>query len=266
MDLLLEGKRAIVTGASRGIGKAIAKALAAEGVDLVIVARGQEALEAAAREIEDASGRRCTPVPADTSDDASVRAMVESAVGALGGVDILVNSAAQPSGQGPAPDLEGTRWEHVAPEMNTKAMGYLRTAQAVIPHMKAQGWGRIINIGGLGYRRSGSALNSMRNAAVHALTKNLADELGPFGINAVAIHPGLTRTEATAGVIARRAQATGEAPEAIERRMAQGNSVHRIIDASDIAYVAVMLASPRSVAVNGDAVIAGGGVAGAIYY
>ncbi len=268
MDLQLEGKRALVTGGSRGIGKAIAGALAREGVDVAILARDQGALDAAAEEIRAASGRAVLAVSADTGDDASVRAAVERVVAGLGGVDILVNCAAQPSGQGGrtprAEEVDAE--EHLNPEINVKVMGYLRCAQAVIPHMKAAGWGRIINVSGLAARQSGSIVGSIRNVAVAALTKNLADELGPHGITCTVVHPGLTRTEATAGVVARRAEATGATPEDVERSMAEANSVRRLIDAEDIAYVVTMLASPRSIAINGDAIAAGGGTPRAIHY
>lgn len=267
MDLQLAGKRAIVTGGSRGIGKAVARSLAAEGVDVALVARTPGPLEAAAQEIAESTGRHVVAVPADTGDNDSVRAMVERAVDALGGVDILVNCAAQAGGQGRVPSVEEVdAEEHFWPDMNVKVMGYLRCAQAVAPHMKAAGWGRIVNISGLAARQAGSAVGSMRNVAVAALTKNLADELGPHGINVTVVHPGLTRTEATPGVLERRAQAAGTTPDEIERRMAEANTVRRLIDAEDIAYVVTMLVSPRSVAINGDAIAAGGGAPRAIHY
>src|SRR5690606_3380976 len=122
------------------------------------------------------------------------------------------------------------------------------------------------NVSGLAARQSGSTIGSMRNVAVAAMTKNLADELGPHGINVTVVHPGLTRTEATPGVLARRAEAQGTTPEAVEQRMAEANSVRRLIDARDIAAVVAFLASPRAVAINGDAIAAGGGVGRAIHY
>ncbi|MCK9487121.1 MAG: SDR family NAD(P)-dependent oxidoreductase [Dehalococcoidia bacterium] len=268
MDLQLAGKRALVTGGSRGIGKAVARALAEEGVDVALLARGREALDAAAEEIRGATGRNVIGVSADTGDDASVHSAVHQVVAALGGVDILVNCAAQPGGQGGRPPRaeEVSAEEHLNPEINVKVMGYLRCAQAVIPYMKGTGWGRIINVSGLAARQSGSVVGSIRNVAVAALTKNLADELGPLGITCTVVHPGLTRTEATADVLARRAEASGRSVEEVEQQMAEGNSVRRIIDAEDIAYVVTMLASPRSIALNGDAIAAGGGVPRAIYY
>jgi len=268
MDLQLRGKRALVTGGSRGIGKAIAQALLGEGVDVAIVARGQEALAAAAADLARATGGRVVPIVADTGDDASVRAMAEAVRAALGGVDILVNCAAEAGGQGQrVPTTADLAWDaDLFPHLNVKVMGYLRCAQAVLPGMKAAGWGRIVNVSGLAARSSGSIVGSVRNVAVAAMTKNMADELGPHGITVTVVHPGLTRTEATADVIARRAQATGRTPAEIERAMADGNSVRRIIDAEDIAYLVTMLASPRSIAINGDAIAAGGGIPRAIYY
>jgi len=268
MDLQLRGKRALVTGASRGIGKAIARALAAEGVELALVARGREALEAAAAELARETGSRVVPIVADTGDDASVRAMGATVRAALGSIDILVNCAAEAAGQGQRiPSTESLDWNaDLLPQVNVKVMGYLRCAQAVVPDMKAAGWGRIINVSGLAARSGGSIVGSVRNVAVAAMTKNMADELGPHGITVTVVHPGLTRTEATAGVIARRAAATGNAPEDIERAMAESNSVRRLIDADDIAYVVTMLASPRSIAINGDAIAAGGGIPRAIHY
>jgi NAD(P)-dependent dehydrogenase (short-subunit alcohol dehydrogenase family) len=267
MDLELKGKRAIVTGGSRGIGKAIARSLLGEGVQVALVARGREALEATAAELARDTGGKVIAVPTDTGDDASVRAMAETVRATLGGVDILVNNAAEAGGQGQrVPKTEDLGWDDLFPHLNVKVMGYARCAKAVVPGMKAAGWGRIINISGLAARTTGSIVGSVRNVAVAAMTKNMADELGPHGINVTVVHPGLTRTEATAGVIAARAAATNTSAAEVERTMADGNSVRRIIDADDIAWIVTMLASPRSIAINGDAIAAGGGMPRNIHY
>jgi NAD(P)-dependent dehydrogenase (short-subunit alcohol dehydrogenase family) len=265
MDLELAGKTAIVTGGSRGIGKAIARELAAEGVDVALVARSADALALAAAELAEASGRRILPIVADTSSDAAVKAMVEQAADAFGHLDILVNGAAQPGGQGAPPKLAEITDEAFYSDVNVKVMGYLRCAREVAPHMIRQGWGRIISISGLAARSTGSTIGSMRNVAVVAMTKNLADELGPRGINVTVVHPGLTRTEKTPGVIAALAERQGISPDQAEQRMIN-NPVSRWIDTREIAYLVTFLASPKSVAINGDVIAAGGGVKGVIYY
>jgi NAD(P)-dependent dehydrogenase (short-subunit alcohol dehydrogenase family) len=253
MDLELKGKRAIVTGGSRGIGKAIARQLAEEGVDVAIAARGRDLLEASAAEIAKATGRRIVPIVADMGNDASVEALVAQAVSALGGIDILVNGAAAPGGTVPSAKIEQVTGENLLFDVNVKVAGYLRAARAVAPHLVKNGWGRIINIGGGAARRSGNYIASVRNAAVSSLTKNLADELGAKGINVVAIHPGTTR----AGQVIE--------PEA-EKRLTALVSIGRLVDAREIAYLVAFLASPKSVAINGETIAAGGGILGAINY
>jgi NAD(P)-dependent dehydrogenase (short-subunit alcohol dehydrogenase family) len=131
--------------------------------------------------------------------------------------------------------------------------------------MIRQGWGRIINISGLAARGTGSTIGSIRNVAVVALAKNLADELGPHGIGVTVVHPGTTRTEKTAGLVAARAQRQGISPEEAEKRMVH-NLAGRLIDAREIAYVVTFLASPKAVAINGDVIAAGGGAPGTIHY
>src|SRR5439155_8750216 len=122
-------------------------------------------------------------------------------------------------------------------DVNVKVLGYLRCACEVAPHMMRRGWGRIVNVSGLAARQTGSTIGSMRNVAVVALAKNLADELGPHGINVTVVHPGLTRTEKTAGVVARQAQAQGISEDEVERRMAEGNVLRRLVSAEEIAYL-----------------------------
>lgn len=265
MDVELSGKRAIVTGGSRGIGKAVAGALAAEGVSVVIGARGQQALESAAAEIA-ASGARVVPVVVDTGDDSSVRSFVAEAVGALGGVDILVNSAAQPSGQAQPPKVVEVEGEAFFADFNVKVLGYLRMIREVAPLMAERGWGRIINIDGLGARMSGSVLTSMRNASVAALTKNASDQLGASGINVTGVSPGLVRTEATPRVIGELATRQGLSVEEVEAGLGAAYAIGRMVSAGEVAALVTWLASPLSIAVTGDVIACGGGVKGPIYY
>jgi NAD(P)-dependent dehydrogenase (short-subunit alcohol dehydrogenase family) len=252
MDLELNGKRAIVTGGSKGIGKVIARQLALEGADVVIAARGAERLERTAAELSRETGRRILPIVADTGNEGSVNQLIATAIDRLGRVDILVNNAAVPGGISPATQLDQIVDAQVLEDINIKVVGYLRTARALAPHLIENGWGRIINIGGLAIRRTGRPVATLRNVGVAAITKNLADELGPKGINVVAIHPGATRTERT--------------DPSSERSLASQVSIGRIVDASEVAWVVAFLASPKSVAINGDAIPTGGGSLGAIYY
>ncbi len=267
MDLELKGKRALVTGGSRGIGKAIALALAQEGADVALLARNPQALAAAAAELAALTGVRVVGVSADTTSDEQVRAAVADAARQLGGsIDILVNAAAEPAGFAGPPKLAGITGAFFHAEMDTKVMGYLRCAREVAAGMRASGWGRIVNISGLAARQTGNTVGSMRNVAVAAMTKNLADELGPFGINVTVLHPGLTRTERTAPLVAARAAAQGVSPQAVEEQMAAGNSINHLVDASEVAHVVAFLCSPKSRAINGDAIAAGGGAPRGIHY
>lgn len=264
MELRLAGKRAIVTGASRGIGFAIASALAGEGVDVVLAARDAATLGAAAARI-DGPGR-VLAVVADTGDDVSVRALVDRAVEEFGGVDILVNAAAQPAVPGFGGRLAEVTDDALRAEVETKVLGYLRCARAVAPHMTAQGWGRIINVSGLAARQTGSIIGSIRNVAVAAMTKNLADELGSAGVNVTVVHPGFTVTERTPALVADLAAAQGVTEEELSRGVAAGISIGRPVTAAEIADVVTFLASPLSVAINGDTIGVGGGAKGVIHY
>jgi NAD(P)-dependent dehydrogenase (short-subunit alcohol dehydrogenase family) len=256
-----------VTGGSRGIGKAVARALALEGAHVALLARHEPALREAAEELRAQCAATVIGVRADTTDDEQVRAAVREAEQALGGgIDILVNAAAEPSGFAAPPGLEDIRAEYLRGEVDTKVMGYLRCAQAVVPGMRQRGWGRIVNISGLAARKTGHAVGSVRNVAVAAITKNMADELGPFGIQATVVHPGTTRTERTPALVAAKAKARGVAPEVIEQEMAAQNSIRHLVDASEVADVVAFLCSPRSRAINGDAIAVGGGAPRSIHY
>jgi NAD(P)-dependent dehydrogenase (short-subunit alcohol dehydrogenase family) len=252
MDLKLAGKRAIVTGGSRGIGKAIALQLAREGVDLVLAARGRDALQSAAADLAAQTGRRVVGLSVNTADKTSVDAMVGDAIGALGGIDILVNAAAMPGGISTATKLEEVVDEEALADIDIKVIGYLRTARALAPHLVQNGWGRIVNIGGLALYRTGRPVATLRNVGVAAITKNLADELGPRGINVTAVHPGSTRTEQTDAATVAWA--------------ATHNTLGRIVEASEVANVVAFLVSPLSVAINGEAIQVGGGLPGDIRY
>src|SRR5205085_11447948 len=140
--------------------------------------------------------------------------------------DILVNNAAEPAGQAAPRRPQDITRDQLETQINVKVMGYLRCARAFAPGMVANKWGRIINISGLGARRSGDTVASIRNAGVVALSKNLADEFGPSGINVNLVHPGMTRTEKVDAIIAARAAAEKRTPRETEGAMA-GNLLGR---------------------------------------
>jgi NAD(P)-dependent dehydrogenase (short-subunit alcohol dehydrogenase family) len=265
VDLKLTGKRAIVTGASRGIGRAVAVRLAAEGAHVALVARDRDRLEETAAAVRE-HGVPALVRPADTRDDASVRAMVAAVAEAWGGVDVLVNAAARPASSGPVPALADLSDDALRDELETKVLGYLRCARAVAPHMIDAGWGRIINVSGLNARIAGSLVGSVRNVAVAAMTKNLADELGPSGITVTVVHPGTTVTEALAQRLADRAGREGTSAAELADRLARGTSIGRLVTAEEVADVVTFLASPRSAAITGDAITVGGGTRGVIHY
>ena len=259
MALKLNDKRAVVTGGSRGIGLAVGTALAREGAAVALVGRDGRAAQEQAAKLAAATGARVIGIAADTGDDASVAAMAAAAEEFLGGVDILVNNAARTNpGVIPESALEE--------EINVKVRGYLRCARSFAPGMVDRGWGRIINIGGTAARRTGSVVGSVRNVAVAALTKNLADELGPQGVNVTVVHPGATSTETGTKALAANAAARGLTLEEVQREFAATISIGRIVTPDEVAAVVAFLASPLSVALNGDPLIASGGALGPIYY
>mgnify|MGYP000294086428 FL=1 len=272
MDLGLQGKRAIVTGGSRGIGKAIARELAREGVDVAIVARNAADLEKAARELSAETNRRVVPLAADVTSREQVDRMVGDAAAKLGGVDILVNSGSAPGGSasavGPIQTLVD---DDLISDFNIKYVGALRCCRAVLPHMKKAGWGRIINISGANARNAGNLSGGARNGALVHLTKTLAVQFGRFGITVNCIHPGTTRTERTPSLLAARAKELGVTPEEAEKRdflpdSPRGNAICRMVDASEIAFVTAFLASEKAWAVSGELVAATGGAGRSVYY
>lgn len=266
MDLELKGKAAVVTGGSRGIGRAIAEELAREGAEVAIVARDQAVAEAAAEEITAETGTRVIVSLADTGDDDAVKAMAADVAERLGRIDILVNCAAEPAGQARAPLAEEVTEEHLMRHMNIKVMGYLRAAQAVLPHMRSAGWGRIISISGMGARKTGDTVGTIRNVSVVALAKNLAEELAGTGITATVVHPGFTKTDKVAAMIARNAEEQGKSEQEVEAGFAAGNLVGHLPTPEDIAGIVAFLASPRSRSITGDVIAASGGNRVAIHY
>ena len=272
MDFGLEGKLAFVGGASRGIGKAIALELAREGADVVVASRSMPDLEKTAAEIVETTGRRAIPMPFDATQRDQVDSVINAAADTLGGLHILVNSASLPGGSpsatGPIEDLVD---EELISDFDVKFVGALRCSRAAIPLLKAQGYGRIINISGLNSRNAGNLSGGARNTALVHMTKTLASQLGQFGITVNCIHPGTTRTERTPSLLAARAEQLGVSPEEAEAQdfapgSPRGNHISRMVDASEIGYLTAFLASDKAWAITGELIAAGGGTGNAVYY
>jgi len=272
MDLGLTGKKAIVTGGSLGIGKAIARELAREGADVALVSRTKDVLEAAASEIAKETGRRVIAIPADVSNRAQVDGMVAQAAAQLGGLHILVNSGSPPGGSPSATGpIENLVDEDLLHDFNVKYVGALRCCRAAIPFMKEQKWGRIVNISGLNARNAGNLSGGARNTSLVHLSKTLAVQLGRFGITVNCVHPGITRTERTPRLLAARAKELGVDAAEAERLdyvpdSPRGNAVCRMIDASEVAYVTAFLCSDKAWAVTGELIVASGGQSRSVYY
>ncbi len=272
MDFGLTNKRAFVGGGSRGIGKAIAVELAKEGCDVVIASRTQSALDETAKEIEALTGRRIVPMTMDVTSREQVDNIIAEAANQLGGLDILINSASLPGGSRSAiGPIEGLDEDALLSDFDTKYVGALRCARAAIPYLKEQPWGRIINISGGNARIAGNLSGGARNVSLVHLTKTLAVQMGKFGITVNCIHPGMTRTERTAKMMEARANKLGVTPaeaEALDYAdgSPRGNHINRMVDASEIGFLAAYLASDKSWAITGEVIMAGGGTGNAVYY
>jgi NAD(P)-dependent dehydrogenase (short-subunit alcohol dehydrogenase family) len=263
MDLQLGGRTALVTGGSRGIGRAIARELANEGVRVAICARTASAVADTAEQLRRETGGEVVGMVADTGTRDAVIHLVERVTRELGPVEILINNAATAAGRSKPPGLSDISREALLTEIDVKVLGYLFASQAVAPAMRDAGWGRIVNIAGMAAHTTGSIIGSIRNVSVAALTKNLADELGPFGITVNCVHPGLTRTvrsaDATDPDVAARAAM-------LEDRIPRSNTIKQMIDDVHLAPLVAFLASPLSFVVNGESIEASGGTPGTIRY
>ncbi len=264
MDLELQSKVALITGASRGIGKATAITLAKEGANVALVARNEDLLIDTKHEIS----KSCPEVKVDyficdTRYNEQVESMVDKVHKKFKSIDILVNCAAMVAQPSTIDNFDDTE---LIEQIEVKVSGYIRCAKFVSPIMKKNKWGRIINISGLNARSSGSLIGSIRNISVSSLTKHLADNLGPYGINVNVIHPGFTYTERSKGMIEKISKEKKISHDEAESQLLKNNSINTIITAYDIANIVAFLSSPKSKSINGEPIPAGGGVVGPIYY
>jgi 3-oxoacyl-[acyl-carrier protein] reductase len=257
MDLAMAGKKAIVTGASEGIGKAITHVLAREGVDVAICARRKGPLEATAAEIAKETGRKIIAIPADLTKDADAKAFIEQGHKALGRVDIMVNNAGAAPG-GIIEHLSEDDWER---GMQLKFMGYVRCLRYVLPIMVKQGGGRVVNlIGNDGVKPSyWEIVPGAANAAGQNLTKSLAGQYGRHNISFCAVNPGPVRTERWAGLVAAMLRDMKVSYEEADKLAPSSIPMGRIAEVEECANLVTMLASPLMHMVNGTMIEIDGG-------
>jgi len=265
VELDLAGRSILVTGGSGGIGSIVAEYFAREGADVTVSARGREKLEQTKEEIKSRAGTDIRVAEMDVTDAESIAIAVQSVVDATGRIDAVISSAVDVVGGLPGSPSE-VDVTSLSNAIDVKVLGILRLAQAVIPHMKSNGYGRIIGVGGASARQIGSASASVRNSALAALCKNMATELGPHGITVNVIHPGAVLTERNRPRVEAEMERNGGTFEEAEARMATTIPVGRMIHPEDIASLAMLLASPAGGAITGQTIAVDGGSTTAITY
>ncbi len=257
-NLVLAGRRAVVTGAGRGIGRSIALALAQAGADVAVTARTHSEIEQLAAEIR-AMGRQSLAVPCDVTDSEQVKHMASRLIEGLGGVDTLVNNAGN-AGSHKFLNHPDELWQRML-SVNLTSVYYV--TKAFVPRLIEQRWGRIITIASMASRVGGSYIAAYTAAkhGVLGLTRALAVELLPYNITVNAICPGYVNTPMTDASISNIAARTGmseaQAREALEKTSPQ----KRLFEPEEIAAVAVFLAQDINKGITGQAInIDGGGV------
>ncbi len=255
MDIRLDGRTALVTGGSKGLGLAIARAFAGSGADVAIVARRPEVLEQARAEIAALGGDRAHAVAADIATADGVGAAYESTMRAFGKVDILVNNA----GIACTAPFETVTDEVWQADLDLKLFAAIRAARLVLPQMKERRWGRIINVLNTGAKapRAGSAPTSVSRAAGMALTKVLAGEAAPHNVLVNALLVGLIDSDQW---VRRHASQSPDMPYAdFTAGLASGVPLGRIGRAEEFANIACFLASDAGGYITGTAINVDGG-------
>ena len=255
MDLGLKGRLALVTGASEGIGSAIARKLAEEGAHVAICARTESTLKDTAAAITRTTGQEIVSIPADLRSLDGCRAVVQQAAENLGGLDILVNNAGA-SAFGPFVDLPD---EAFVDAINGKLLGYIRCAKAAVPHMRRRGGGVIVNITGttqqaIPLHTPGSACN----AAIRMFSKELSMELGPLNIRVNSVAPGRIQTARAERLLEATAAAQGTTPETVLSQLVKTIPSGRLGTTDDIADAVCFLVSERATYINGAALVVDG--------
>ena len=263
MKFNLQGQVALVTGGGRGIGKAIAQALAAQGVSIALCGRTAKTLAQSADEIR-ALGVQAWPIVADVSRLEDIQSFVSEAAGAAGRLDILINNAVT-SMSAPFDEQTDEHWRY---HIDVKLMAYIRSAREVLPHMKAQGGGRIVNIGGMTARIVAPLrmTNGIVNAGVANFTKQFAGHVAAHNITVNCVHPGTTATDRFLQGFERQDQDANGSVEEIKARQIAKIPMGRLIEPQDIAAAALFLSSPMANIVTGQSIAMDGGSAEFVNY
>ncbi|RVX38788.1 3-oxoacyl-[acyl-carrier protein] reductase [Nonomuraea polychroma] len=249
MDLNLEGQVAFITGASKGIGRAVAEQLAAEGCDVVITARTADELERTAKKISEASGRTVLPLAGDMSVTEDVRRCVDETLERFGRIDVLVTCA----GSSPGGLLEDLTEEQWMSSLNLKFMGYVRTVRAVIPHMRERGSGSIVLVvGNDGLKPSYWEMTAgVANAADINFASSVAEQYGRYGVRINTVNPGPVNTDRWDTLEKAFARDKGCTQERAHELAVASIPLGRICEPEEVASVVAFLASPRASFVNG---------------
>ncbi|HSQ23800.1 MAG TPA: SDR family oxidoreductase [Pyrinomonadaceae bacterium] len=257
MDLGLSNKVALVAAASRGLGRAVAEELAAEGASLIICSRKPETIERVADEIKNAAGVEVLGVAADVSNSDEVARLVQSASERFGRIDILVtNAGGPPAGQFESFTLE--QWEDATRLLLHSAV---ELARHVLPGMKERHWGRILNITSIAVKQPVDNLilsNSLR-AAVTGFARTLANEVASFGVTVNNIMPGYTRTERVEELARMMSEKQGITPAEFVARWEKEIPMRRIGEPREFAALAAFLVSERASYITGTSIPVDGG-------
>jgi 3-oxoacyl-[acyl-carrier protein] reductase len=269
MDLGLEGKVALVTGANRGVGKELALAFAREGADIGICARDADKLRALEDEIT-ALGVRCAAIPADLARPEECQRVVDSVVLSLGRLDVLVNNAST--------NVDGLGRVEIdsASELMQRLLGKttwaIQCTQAAFPYLRDAEGGRVVFIGGTAGRAVSSPdgasglVSGMGNAALVAFAKYVSRQWAPHKILVNVVHPGNTKTDRYYARVERKAKADGTSIEEAAATLDKAAPLGRLVEPADIAPVVLFLASHLASAITGQTIAVDGGVSPTIVY